>query len=96
MNRTTTLVVGSFSPPQREAIESVVGGRLAEDARLYIAVCGPDAAEPAESTRATARARLEQIFAEVDRHVAASGATEAEFDASIDEALDRVRSRRRD
>jgi hypothetical protein len=94
MNRSALINVDSLNASQRQAIESAVGSTLEQDEQIYIVVCRPDFSGPDEEIRRRARASLQAIFAKGDANLAATGVSDEEADAALEEALQHVRGER--
>ena len=86
--------VADLSHEQRLAVEAMVGRPLDAEDTVFLVVMRPGH-EPTAADKARARARLEKVFAEADRHGLEQGISAADADAAIDSAVQDVRSRTR-
>src|ERR1019366_2370628 len=73
-------------------LENVLGQHLKENQQVFIMVFTPGV-EPDEASRRQALANVKQTMTQVESNLAVEGATGAEFDAALDEAMEDVRRR---
>jgi len=84
--------VDDLPEPSRQGIEQLLGVRLEAHQRVYIIVAAP-LAGPAESKRRPAARRMQELIVRAQAHADAHGVTDQEMDASVEEAMTRVRHR---
>jgi len=83
--------VSELSSPDRAALEHLLGRPLASEDRVVVVAY--QSHESRESVREAARARIRATLERAAQHVAATGATAAEADAAILEAMAAIRPR---
>jgi hypothetical protein len=69
----------------------MVGRPLQAEDRVFLVILRPNR-EPTAEAKARARARLDEVFAQVDRYGQEHGITPDEADAAIDLAVQEIRS----
>lgn len=74
----------------RRWLEGALGQPLQEGQQVFIMVLSPGH-EPDEEARHRARAALEQTFRRAEAHAEEHGVSDAEIDAALREAMERVR-----
>jgi hypothetical protein len=79
-----------LSAEQRHAVESMVGHPLNGEGMVFLVVMRPGQ-EPTSQDKAHARARLEKVFEQVDRHGDEHNVSPEEADAAIEAAVRDVR-----
>ncbi len=92
METTSFSNAADLSQDQRLAVESIVGRPLQAEDRVFLVVLRPNR-EPTAEAKDRARARLDEVFARVDRYGQEHGITADEADAAIDRAVHDIRSR---
>ncbi|HEX5445935.1 MAG TPA: hypothetical protein VFW87_19055 [Pirellulales bacterium] len=85
-------MVADLSDEQRRVLESVIGQPLEDDQVVHWAVTTADPKRIAEA-KVAARARLKSTFARVRRNLDKQGISQAEWTATVDEAVQNARSR---
>jgi hypothetical protein len=81
----------NLSAEQRQAVEAMVGHPLNGEDMVFLVVMHPGR-EPTAEDKAHARARLEKVFEQVDRHGDEHNVSPEEADRAIDAAVRDVRS----
>ena len=92
MDFATTRPVTELPLPDRQAIEHLLGGSLADQQQVFIMSFTPGQ-PPDEAARAAGRSRLQQTFVGAQQHAEQHGITDAQADAAVAEAMDQVRRR---
>ncbi|HJT32354.1 MAG TPA: hypothetical protein VJ783_09955 [Pirellulales bacterium] len=83
--------VADLSDEQRRILESVIGQPLQSDQTVHWFVASPGR-QPTAADRAAARSGLERVFSKVDRYLDQNHIEQAEWEATVDEAIRHVRS----
>jgi hypothetical protein len=81
-----------LSSEQRHVVETMVGHPLSGEDMVFLVVMRPGH-QPTSDDKAHARARLEKVFEQIDRHGDEHNVSPEEADAAIDAAVRDVRSR---
>jgi hypothetical protein len=92
MDQQSTHNVNDLPASGRAAIEQLLGHPLSGDQAVFIMAFKPDET-PDPAIRASARARLEQMFTDQARRADEQGINAATVDEAVDEAMRHVRPR---
>jgi hypothetical protein len=82
--------VNDLSEPDRRLLENLLGHPLLADQQVFVIVYSAGEL-PDEAARRAAAENIRRTLDKIDRHRMASGITEEEIDAAVDEAMDHVR-----
>ncbi|HUY34160.1 MAG TPA: hypothetical protein VMV69_15540 [Pirellulales bacterium] len=84
--------VSQIQADHRRWLENALGQPLQDDQQVCIMLLEPMKV-PDETTRRRAAESIERTWVTVDKNVRASGITDEEIEAAIDEAMQHVRGR---
>lgn len=92
MQTITTRNVTDLQPPDRQALEHLLGNSLQGNEQVFIMAYAREA-KPDETARAAALERIKQVQSAVEKYAAEHGITAEEAEAAVDEAMEHVRPR---
>jgi hypothetical protein len=87
-----SLPVNDIPEPDRRSLENLLGHALKSDQQVFLMVFSAGQTVDAATRRAAVES-IRRTLDEVDRHRAAQGSTDPEFNAAVDEAMNYVRPR---